>query len=141
MSSLSSSCAHSSPAPIPARPFAIRGSVRSPARLPHTQRLSTQPLDFDKRRSGPSGAAFGGAAGCAGANASHHQNGCAAQLPRATLSANSALLALANASGYRASSPARPSERAPIAGAPVPDSHRMQDLAVASVLLSADDGQ
>lgn len=99
--------------------------------------MSTKPLDFTKRRPGPAVFGGGGGGGCG----PHGGSGMGAGTPAVAdaQAGNSALLALANASGYRASSPARPAERAPAAGAPVPDSHRMQDLAVASVLLSADD--
>ncbi|KAG8462847.1 hypothetical protein KFE25_001620 [Diacronema lutheri] len=117
-------------------------------RSPVPRRMATQPLDFERRRPGPS--ALGGGGGSDAATAGQ---------PRISLAAQSALLALADASSGNFQRPggghapvdgaagARPAERGvhaargPVAGAPVPDSHRMQDLAVASVLLSADDGQ
>ena len=131
------------PSRAPARP-----PIRPPARPRAAQRMATQPLDFERRRPGPS--ALGGGGGSDAATAGQ---------PRISLAAQSALLALADASSGNFQRPggghapvdgaagARPAERGvhaargPVAGAPVPDSHRMQDLAVASVLLSADDGQ
>mmetsp|Transcript_3580 Transcript_3580/g.9354 ORF Transcript_3580/g.9354 Transcript_3580/m.9354 type:complete len:462 (-) Transcript_3580:545-1930(-) len=94
------------------------------ARSPAPRRMATKPLDFEKPRIG---------------------DGSSSDQPR-TLSANSALLALAHASDFkRTSQPSSPMpDRASPAGVPATDAHRMQrmqDLAVASVLISGDDAQ